>query len=76
STVPLSTQEPGFRGVIKKVVGRGRVRRRMTDMGVTTGTEVEIERVAPLGDPVEVKVKGYHLSLRKEEAANIYVAPE
>jgi len=76
STVPLSTQEPGFRGVIKKVVGRGRVRRRMTDMGVTAGTEVEIERVAPLGDPVEIKVKGYHLSLRKEEAANIYVAPE
>lgn len=76
SSVPLSTQAPGFRGVIKRVAGRGRVRRRMTDMGVTAGTEVEIERVAPLGDPVEVKVKGYHLSLRKEEAANIYVAPE
>ena len=74
--VPLSMQAPGFRGTITKVIGRGPVRRRMTDMGVTTGTEVEIERVAPLGDPIEVKIKGYHLSLRKEEAANIYVATD
>ena len=44
-------------------------------MGVTTGTLIEVERVAPLGDPIEVKVKGYHLSLRKEEAENIFVVP-
>jgi len=42
-------------------------------MGLVAGTEVEVERVAPLGDPIEVKVKGYHLTLRKEEAANIQV---
>ena len=42
-------------------------------MGVIPGAEVEVERVAPLGDPIEIKIKGYHLSLRKEEAANIYV---
>jgi len=76
TSMPLDTQEPGFRGVIKRVTGRGAIRRRMTDMGVTSGTEVEIERVAPLGDPIEVKVKGYHLSLRKQEAANIHVEQE
>jgi DtxR family Mn-dependent transcriptional regulator len=42
-------------------------------MGVTAGTRVEVERVAPLGDPIEVKIKGYHLTLRKEEAARIQV---
>jgi len=42
-------------------------------MGVVSGSEIEMERVAPLGDPIEVKIKGYHLSLRKEEAANVYV---
>jgi len=42
-------------------------------MGVTAGTRVEVERVAPLGDPIEVKIKGYHLTLRKEEAARIHV---
>lgn len=42
-------------------------------MGVIPGAEVEVERAAPLGDPIEIKIKGYHLSLRKEEAANIYV---
>jgi len=43
------------------------------DMGVVPGTVVQVERVAPLGDPIEVILKGYHLSLRKEEAANVYV---
>ena len=42
-------------------------------MGLTTGTVIEVERVAPLGDPVEMKVKGYHLSLRKDEASKIEV---
>jgi len=70
---PLSDLKPGQRGTISKVGGSGDIRRRILDMGVVPQTEVEVERVAPLGDPIEVKVKGYHLSLRKEEAANIYV---
>ena len=70
---PLSDLKPGERGVISKVGGSGQTRRRILDMGVVPKTEIEMERVAPLGDPVEVKVKGYHLSLRKEEAANVYV---
>ncbi len=63
----------GGHGKVVKVTGGGIVHRRILDMGITKGTDIEMERLAPLGDPVEVKVKGYHLSLRKEEAANIYV---
>ena len=69
----LKELKPGEKGRITKVSGAGTVRRRIMDMGVVAGAEVELERMAPLGDPVEVKVKGYHLSLRKEEAANIFV---
>ncbi len=45
-------------------------------MGIIKGTELKVERVAPLGDPVEIKLKSYHLSLRKSEAANIYLEVE
>lgn len=65
--------KPNEKGKVVKVGGRGSVHRRLLDMGLVAGTEVEVERVAPLGDPIEVKVKGYHLTLRKEEAANIQV---
>ncbi|MFY9375583.1 MAG: FeoA family protein [Kiritimatiellia bacterium] len=53
--------------------GAGPVARRIADMGVTKGSVVEVVRVAPLGDPIDVKIKGYHLSLRKAEAAGISV---
>jgi len=69
----LTELKPGEKGRIIKVGGGGALRRRSLDMGVIRGAEVEVERVAPLGDPIEIKIKGYHLSLRKEEAANIYV---
>lgn len=69
----LRDMRPGEKGVIVRVAGRGPARRRLLDMGVTRGTPFEVERVAPLGDPVEIKVKGYHLSLRKEEAGRVHV---
>ena len=47
--------------------------KRLVEMGISRGSVIEVERVAPLGDPIEVKVKGYHLSIRKEEAQNIEV---
>ena len=75
-TTTLDRQEPGFHGRIVKVSGSGPVRKRLMEMGVTAGTEVELERFAPLGDPMEVKLRGYHLSLRKEEAANVSVEPD
>jgi DtxR family transcriptional regulator, Mn-dependent transcriptional regulator len=72
-SVRLSELKPGQKGRIERVSGHGAVKRRIRDMGVTTGSLVEVVRVAPLGDPIDVKVKGYHLSLRKEEAADIRV---
>ena len=58
---------------VVKVHGEGAVRRRIMDMGITRGVEIKINKVAPLGDPLEVTVRGYELSLRKEDAARIEV---
>jgi len=69
----LNQLEPGERATIVKVGGEGPVRRRILDMGVVTGADIEVVRVAPLGDPVEFRVKGYNLSLRKSEAQNVQV---
>lgn len=53
---------------VKKIHGEGALRRRIMDMGITKGTEIYIRKVAPLGDPIEVTVRGYELSLRKADA--------
>jgi DtxR family Mn-dependent transcriptional regulator len=71
----LHELKPGTKAKIVKVNGNGETRRRIVDMGMTPGTVIEVERVAPLGDPMEVKVKGYHLSLRMVEASTIAVEP-
>ena len=58
---------------VKKLNGTGAVKRRIMDMGITRGTTVYVRKVAPLGDPVEVTVRGYELSLRKDDAEMIEV---
>ena len=58
----------GETGLIKKVEGEGRLRRRLFDMGVTPGATVYLRKKAPLGDPMEVTIRGYELTLRKSEA--------
>ena len=58
---------------VVKINGEGTVKRRIMDMGVTKGIEVYVRKVAPLGDPVEVTIRGYELSLRKEDAEMIEV---
>ena len=58
---------------VVKLHGEGPIKRRIMDMGITKGTEVFVRKVAPLGDPMEVTVRGYELSLRKEDAAMIQV---
>ena len=70
---PLSRMENGEKGRVVKIGVRGDIRRRLMDMGLVTGSEIEMERVAPLGDPIEVRIKGYDLSLRKEVASRIEV---
>jgi len=69
----LSELKKGDKGKIIKIGGKGSIHRRLLDMGLVAGSEVEMQRVAPLGDPIEIKVKGYNLSLRKAEAASIEV---
>lgn len=58
---------------VVKLTGEGAVKRRIMDMGVTKGTEVTVRKVAPLGDPIEVTVRGYELSIRKSDAKMIEV---
>ena len=62
--------------VVEKIQGSGAVKRRIMDMGITKGVEIYIRKIAPLGDPVEVMVRGYELSLRKEDAKMIVLKEE
>ena len=63
----------GSKAKVVKLHGEGAVKRRIMDMGITKGVEVQVCKVAPLGDPIEVTVRGYELSLRKNEAETILV---
>ena len=69
----LDTLEKGETGLVKSVAGEGRIRRRLFDMGVTPGAIIYLRKKAPLGDPVEITIRGYELSLRKEEAKMVTV---
>lgn len=69
----LSELNPGDRAVVKAVTATSVLGRRLMDMGLLRGSEVSVIRKAPLGDPVEVEVKGYRLSLRVDEARNVLV---
>ncbi len=63
----------GQTATVLKLTGEGAIKRRIMDMGITKGTEVFVRKVAPLGDPIEVTVRGYELSIRKSEAEKILV---
>ena len=65
----LDLFEIGEKGVVKSVAGEGKIKRRLFDMGITPGAEILMRKRAPLGDPIEVTVRGYELTLRKTEAA-------
>lgn len=69
----LADLKPGQKGRITKIGALGPLKRRLMDMGVVNGEEVVIEKVAPFGDPIEIRVKSYNLSLRKNEAKEIQV---
>ena len=69
----LKNIKVGGRAKIVRLYGEGAVRRRIMDMGLTKGVEVYVRKVAPLGDPIEITVRGYELSIRKEDADQIEV---
>jgi len=72
-SIQLHLLQPGQRATITRINGASALRRRFIEMGIVKGETILIERHAPLGDPVEYLIKGYHLALRKEEAAQIEV---
>ncbi len=72
----LSDLKTGQKGRLVEVKGDNALHRRLLDMGLVKGAMVEVEKVAPLGDPIEIRVRGYNLSLRKEESKNITVEVE
>ena len=63
----------GQTAIVQKLHGEGAVKRRIMDMGITKGTQIFVRKVAPLGDPVEITVRGYELSVRKEDARCVLV---
>ena len=69
----LDQIQPGSGGVILQVGGSGALRRRLLDMGLTPKTKVMVKKIAPMGDPMELSLRGYMLSIRKEDAAKIEI---
>lgn len=73
SLVKLSNLKPGHKGTIAQVCGNPDFRLRMMEMGFTRGSEVMVVKYAPLSDPVEFVIKGYHVTLRKDQASDILI---
>ena len=73
TTVTLKDLVPGQHGRVVRLNCRGELGQRLAAMGFNVGAPVEVRRVAPLGDPIEIKVRGYRLSLRKSEAAHVVI---
>lgn len=70
----LSALQPGQEATVWAVEAQGPIRRRLLEMGFIRGARIRVEKMAPLGDPMELVIKGYHLSLRREESACILVS--
>ena len=71
----LNDIEVGGTCTVERLNDTGEIRRRIMDMGITKGTQISVRKIAPLGDPIDITVRGYHLSLRRSDAANIEVIP-
>lgn len=69
----LDKMKVGQQGKIKNIGGQGAIRRRLLDLGLTPNIIIKIAKIAPLGDPILVSLRGYHLTLRKEEARHVFV---
>lgn len=75
-TITLRDVPIGDTVKVLKLTGDGSLKRRIMDMGLTKGVDVTVRKVAPLGDPIEVTVRGFELSLRKDEAQNVLIDPK
>ena len=63
--------KPTEKGIVKKITTDGKIKRRLYDMGVTPGAQIIVKKLAPLGDPIEVTIRGYELTVRKSEAESV-----
>lgn len=75
-TTTLAQLKPGQEGTVLAVTGQGPLRRRLLEMGLTPGVRIRVQKKAPLGDPLELLLRGYVLSLRREEARSIIISRE
>lgn len=71
--ITLKDSEVGKNYMVKKIKGEGALKRRIMDMGITKNTKLYVQKVAPLGDPVQITVRGYQLSLRKDDSSCIEI---
>lgn len=69
----LNEMKMGQSGVVTSILGEGKIRRRLFDMGITPGVEIYLRKTAPLGDPLEITIRGYELTLRKSEAETVLI---
>lgn len=72
-TITLKDVKPGETAVVIDILGKSNIRKRLIDMGITPGVKIFIRKIAPLGDPLEINLRGYELTLRKEIAKNILI---
>ena len=72
--IPLSQLPVGQTGIVQEVRDQGFLSQRLLEMGIIRGTLIEVIRFAPMGDPIDIRIRGYHLSLRREEADGIIVS--
>jgi ferrous iron transport protein A len=72
----LDQLKPGERGIVAEISGSPAIAQRLMEMGITEGEELEVVRLAPLGDPLEIRIRGYELSLRKTEARHVLLASD
>jgi Fe2+ transport system protein FeoA len=72
--IPLSQLKVGQTGTVEEVRDQGFLSQRLLEMGIIRGTTIEVIRFAPMGDPIDIKIRGYHLSLRREEAEGIILS--
>ncbi len=70
----LNELKTGEKGIVTKVGGEGELRLRLLDMGIIPKTEIKVMKIAPLGDPMEIRLRGYELTIRRDEAKNIEIA--
>lgn len=69
----LGELKPNKAGIVIKIEGQGVIKRRLFDMGITPGTKITVRKMAPLGDPMEIELRGYVMGIRKEEANKIII---